>query len=45
MGGMTTLAEHGVDAALDPLGTIKGGIEGGIEGTKHAALMVHYPQL
>ena len=23
MGGMTTLAEHGIDAALDPLGRVR----------------------
>ena len=39
MGGMTSLAEGTIDAAFDPLGTIKGGIEGGIEGTKNAAHM------
>jgi hypothetical protein len=39
LGGMTSLAEGTIDAAFDPLGTIKGGIEGGIEGTKHAAHM------
>ena len=39
MGGMTSFAEGTIDAAFDPLGTIKGGIEGGIEGTKSAANM------
>ena len=39
VGGMTSFAEGTIDAAFDPLGTIKGGIEGGIEGTKSAANM------